>query len=74
MEINNLPNNIITNIFYFLSHPITEIYNNDCYYIINQIKHINELQFYKIYFYFLKYPILLNYLKSDTTKQIYDVL
>ena len=67
------PEIIINKIFLYLSHPITDIYNYECNYIIKQIKNIKELPFYKVYFYFKKYPILLQYLKSDSSKQIYDV-
>jgi len=77
MEIENsnffMPEIIINKIILYLSHPITDIYNNDCNYIIPKIKHAKELPFYKVYFHFKKYPILLEYLKSDPTKQIYDV-
>jgi hypothetical protein len=77
MEIENfnfcMPEIIINKIMLYLTHPITDIYNNECYYIIQKIKHVKELPFYKIYFYFKKYPILLEYLKSDPNKQIYDV-
>ena len=70
MEIQEI---IINKIMLYLTHPITDIYNNECYYIIQKIKHIKELPFYKVYFYFKKYPILLQYLKSDPSKQIHDV-
>ena len=68
-----MPEHIITKIMIYLSNPIADLYNNECYYIIQKIKHVKELPFYKVYFHFKKYPILLEYLKSDPTKQIYDV-
>jgi hypothetical protein len=69
----NFCENINNKIILYLSHPITDIYNNECNYMIEKIKDIKELHFYKVYFYFKKYPILLQYLKSDSSKQIYDV-
>ena len=77
MEIENsnfcMPENIFNKIMLYLSHPIADLYNNECYYIIQKIKHVKEQPFYKVYFQFKKYPILLQYLKSDPTKQIHDV-
>jgi len=47
-----MPENIFNKIMLYLTHPITDIYNNECYYIIQKIKHVKELSFYKVYFYF----------------------
>ena len=56
MEIENfnfcMPEIIINKIMLYLTHPITDIYNNECYYIIQKIKHVKELPFYKVYFHF----------------------
>ena len=68
-----IPENIFNKIMLYLSHPIADLYNNECYYIIQKIKPVKELPFYKVYFHFKKYPILLEYLKSDSNKQIHDV-
>ena len=65
--------NIYCKIMTYLTHAITDIFNEECEYIIQKIKHVKELPFYKVYFYFRKYPILLQYLKSDPSKQIHDV-
>ena len=54
MEIKNsnfcMPENIFNKIMLYLSHPIADLYNNECYYIIQKIKHVKELPFYKVYF------------------------
>ena len=47
-----IPEIIINKIMLYLTHPITDIYNNECYYIIQKIKLVKELPFYKVYFYF----------------------
>ena len=47
-----IPETIINKIMLYLTHPISDIYNNECYYIIQKIKHVKELPFYKGYSYF----------------------
>ena len=69
----DFPEIIINKSMLYLTRTISDIYNNECYYMIQKIKHVKELPFYKVYLHFKKYPILLQYLKSDPTKQIHDV-
>ena len=38
----------------YLSHDITDKFNKECEYIIPKMKHIKELPFCQVYFYFFK--------------------